>query len=173
MDRFVPKVKKYVSRLKNDKSTPSVPVDPPVIAQQSARQDNPAPFDTTSPPQRIWNQAYDELKKPENEQAIVEAYEKILSTYLSPTTATTQDNHSPQNLINADPTKRWKQMEQLVQKGLEKSAKDADRKEKVDRWITITKPLREAVSTGVKAAPDAAIPWAGICCALEVGPPRI
>ncbi|KAI6774889.1 hypothetical protein HG530_001647 [Fusarium avenaceum] len=172
MERFVPKVKKYVSRLKNDKSTPSVPidppVDPPVIAQESARQDSPAPFDTTSPPQRIWNQAYDELKKPENEQAIVEAYEKILSTYLLPTTATTQDNNDPQNLINADPAKRWKQMEQLVQKGLERSAKYADRKEKVDRWITITKPLREAVSTGVKAAPDAAIPWAGICCALEV-----
>ncbi|KAG5656069.1 hypothetical protein KAF25_001639 [Fusarium avenaceum] len=172
MERFVPKVKKYVSRLKNDKSTPSVPadppVDPPVIAQQSARQDSPAPLDTISPPQRIWNQAYDELKKPENEQAIVEAYEKILSTYLSPTTAMTQDNNGPQNLINADPAKRWKQMEQLVQKGLEKTAKDADIKEKVNHWITIIQPLRDAISTGVKAAPAAAIPWAGICCALQI-----
>jgi hypothetical protein len=125
-------------------------------------------LNTTSPPQRIWNQAYDELKKPENEQAIVEAYEKILTTYLSPTTETTQDNNGAQNRIDGDPAKRWKQMEQLVQKGLEKSTKDADRKEKLDRWITITKPLRDAVGTGIKAAPDAAIPWAGICCALEV-----
>ncbi|SPJ73867.1 related to vegetatible incompatibility protein HET-E-1 [Fusarium torulosum] len=168
MERFVPKVKKYVSRLKNDKSTPSVPADPAVVVQQSARQGSPAPLDPTSPPQKIWNKAYDELKQPENEQAIVEAYEKILTTYLSPTIETTQDNNGAQNLIDGDPAKRWKQMEQLVQKGLEKTAKDTNRKEKANHWITITQPLRDAVSTGVKAAPDAAIPWAGICCALQI-----
>jgi hypothetical protein len=166
MERLVPKVKKYVSRLKNDKSTPSVRADPPVtsavapsvVNQPSTRQNNPAPLDPTSSPQRIWNRAYEELKQPENEQAIVEAYEKILTTYLPPTTETTQDNNDAQNLIYGDPAKRWKQMEQLVQKGLEKTAKDAERKEKVNHWITITEPLRGAVSTGVKAAPDAAIP---------------
>jgi hypothetical protein len=172
MERFVPKVKKYVSRLKNDKSTLSVPtnppVDPTVVVQQAARQDSPAPLDPTSSPQRIWNQAYNELKEPENEQAIVEAYEKILTTYLSPTTETIQNNNGAQNLIDGDPAKRWKQMEQLVQKGLDKTARDAERKEKINHWITITQPLRDAVSTGVKAAPDAAIPWAGICCALQV-----
>ncbi|KIL86170.1 hypothetical protein FAVG1_10566 [Fusarium avenaceum] len=168
MERLVPKVKKYVSRLKNDKSTPPVTADLPVVAQQSALQDSPAPLNTTSPPQRIWNQAYDELKKPENEQAIVEAYEKILTKYLLSTTETTEENNGAQNLINADPAKRWKQMEQLVQEGLETTAKDADIKEKVNHWITIIQPLRDAVSTGVKAAPAAAIPWAGICCALQI-----
>ncbi|KAM0227480.1 hypothetical protein ACHAP5_012169 [Fusarium lateritium] len=170
MERFVPKVKKYVSRLKNDKSTPSVPTNPPVDptiptveTQHAARQENPVPLNPTGAPQRIWNQAYDELKEPENEQAIVEAYEKILSTYLSPTT---QD--SDVAVIDGDPGKRWEQMKQLVQKGLEKTAKDADRKEKVNHWITIVQPLREAVSTGVKAASAAAIPWAGICCALQL-----
>ncbi|KAH7236499.1 hypothetical protein BKA59DRAFT_487166 [Fusarium tricinctum] len=172
MGRVTPYVKRLVSRFKNDNSSPTVPADPPVdptvVAQQSPRELSPAPLNTTSPPQRIWNQAYNELKKPENDQAIVEAYEKILTTYLSPTTETTQDNNGAQNLIDGDPAKRWKQMEQLVQKGLEKSAKDADKKEKLDRWITITKPLRDAIGTGIKAAPDAAIPWAGICCALEI-----
>ncbi|KAM0288988.1 hypothetical protein ACHAO9_006497 [Fusarium lateritium] len=172
MERFVTKVKKPFSRLKNDKSTPSVPASPPVDpsvptveTQHAARQENPVPLDPTGAPQRIWNQAYDELKEPENEQAIVEAYEQILSTYLPPTT---QDSNVRENLIDGDPAKRWEQMKQLVQKGLEKTVKDADRKEKVNHWFTIVQPLRDAVSTGVKAAPAAAIPWAGICCALQL-----
>ncbi|KAM0198449.1 hypothetical protein ACHAPI_003972 [Fusarium lateritium] len=175
MKRCVPKVKRFVSRLKGDKSTPPVPanllVDPPVEIQRTACERNLTSLDSTGAPQRIWNQAYDELRQPENEQAIVEAYEKILTTYLSPTTQTTQGSNGPQNLIDGDPTKRWKQMEQLVQEGLEKTAKDADRKEKVNQWISITQPLREAVSTGIKAAPAAAIPWAGICCALQACSP--
>ncbi|CAJ0544414.1 Ff.00g036040.m01.CDS01 [Fusarium sp. VM40] len=175
MGRFTPKVKRFVSRFKNDnpssQSPVDLPVDPTVVAQQSPREDSPASLNTTSPPHKIWNQAYAELKKPENEQAIVEAYEKILTTYLSPTTETTQESNGAQNLIHRDPAKRWKQMEQLVQEGLEKTAKDADRKEKVNQWITIIKPLQDAVSTGIKAAPDAAIPWAGVCCALEVWSP--
>jgi Cdc6-like AAA superfamily ATPase len=60
-------------------------------------------------------------------------------------------------------------MEQLVLNGLKNTAKDVNGKQNVNQWLDMSKPLREAVGTGLKAVPQAAVPWAGICCALEVG----
>ncbi|KAJ4128982.1 hypothetical protein NW768_007508 [Fusarium equiseti] len=107
-------------------------------------------------PRRLWNQAYDGLKESESDKNTVEAYETILTTYIQ------------SEPVAEDPDKRWKQMERLVQHGLEKTAKDAGKKAAVNEWLTMIQPLKSAVDTGIKAAPEAAVPWAGICCALEI-----
>jgi hypothetical protein len=62
-------------------------------------------------PERLWNEAYDELKQ--NEGELTEAYERILSSELkggnSSSVASLEENAVEQNLI-----RRWSQMEQLV-----------------------------------------------------------
>lgn len=60
-------------------------------------------------------------------------------------------------------------MEQLVQHGLDRTKKDAKRKQQANQWLEWIRPLRKAISTGLQATPQAAVPWAGVCCALEVG----
>ncbi|KAF5674656.1 heterokaryon incompatibility protein het-E-1 [Fusarium circinatum] len=147
---------------------------PPASNHQSSRDNQPT--GDTEPtahaseglPRRLWNQAYDELKSSETSKSIVEAYEKILSSQL-PTEIPPPDNDTAvTNVIASDANERWRQMERLVQFGLEKTAKDADRKQKVNQWLEMIKPIRQAIDTGIKAAPEAAVPWAGICCALEM-----
>ena len=59
-------------------------------------------------------------------------------------------------------------MKRLTSKGLENTAKNSSQKQKVNQWLELSKPLREAVGAGFKAFPQAAVPWAGICCTLEV-----
>ncbi|PNP76753.1 hypothetical protein FNYG_09856 [Fusarium nygamai] len=128
----------------------------------------PTPQPPESLPERLWNEAYDELKNSESKQTIVEAYEKVLSSQLQPATVSSDGSADVPNIVASDPNARWRQMERLVQVGLEKTAKDADRKQKVNQWLEMINPLKQAISTGIKAAPQAAVPWAGICCALEI-----
>ncbi|KAF5579266.1 WD domain protein [Fusarium subglutinans] len=162
---------KLKAKVRKSRATSPAPPDP---NHQSSRDTQPT--EDTEPtahaseglPRRLWNQAYDELKSSETSKSIVEAYEKILSSQL-PTEILPPDNGTAvTNVIASDADVRWKQMERLVQFGLEKTANDADRKQKVNQWLEMIKPIRQAIDTGIKAAPEAAVPWAGICCALEI-----
>ncbi|KAH6967039.1 hypothetical protein EDB82DRAFT_517837 [Fusarium venenatum] len=76
--------------------------------------------------------------------------EKILSDQLR--TSEFSGLKSGLNIIALDHTTRWCQMEQLVSSGLESTAKDVERKEKVNQWLEMSKPVRKALGTGLKAA---------------------
>ncbi|KAK7419614.1 hypothetical protein QQX98_003205 [Neonectria punicea] len=116
-------------------------------------------------PERLWNRAYDALKVSEKDSSIVEAYERILSSQLQEADGTEENTT---NIISPDPAKRCKQMERLVQAGLDKTKKDAMRKETVQKGIDLFQPVKKAIDTGVKAAPEAALAWAAVNCALEI-----
>ncbi|RGP79394.1 hypothetical protein FLONG3_2449 [Fusarium longipes] len=72
--------------------------------------------------EKPWNQAYNNLKA--TESSIVKAYEKNLSDQLNTIES------SGANTISSEHATRWRRMEHLVSNSLEKTAKDADRKEK-------------------------------------------
>nr|XP_036586261.1 uncharacterized protein CTRU02_03646 [Colletotrichum truncatum]KAF6796668.1 hypothetical protein CTRU02_03646 [Colletotrichum truncatum] len=146
-------------------SPPSVPIaQPSAVPQTSAAPQTST--STTSLKERLWNQAYDELKLSESD--VVEAYEKLLSDELlgdnPPPTATAADGHS-----NKPPSEeRWRLMERLVQAGLQKIEKEAATKQKISEGIRIISPLKDVIGKAMQAAPQAAVAWVGVSFALEL-----
>jgi hypothetical protein len=75
------------------------------------------PFTSSSLPERLWNQAYEDLKAKEDKW--VAAYERILSRELKRENSSSTDLESQKNEIeHRDPRKRRSQMEELVQADL-------------------------------------------------------
>ncbi|KAF4333898.1 vegetatible incompatibility het-E-1 [Fusarium beomiforme] len=161
------KIRKVRLRIHEENSNTSNPVTPAESIKDSDEEPQALPK-LESIPKRLWNQAYDNLRESETEKSIVKTYEEILTKYLQSKPDQSYNTPSMQNLVNEDPDKRWQQMEKMVKDGLEKTAKDSGRKEAINDWLTMIQPLKSAINTGIKAAPEAAIPWVGICCALEI-----
>lgn len=129
---------------------------------------------TASIPERLWNRAYDQAK--ESNASIAEAYEKILSARLREQDADVTNNAQldhldlRQNEIAADPEKRRLQMAQLVESGLRKTENDANAKANMEESVRCAMTVKGSVDKAVQASPEAALPWVGVCIALEVGP---
>ncbi|OTA02490.1 hypothetical protein A9Z42_0028690 [Trichoderma parareesei] len=117
----------------------------------------------TGLPERLWDQAYDKLKI--SDAALIQAYEKILSRRLSGQGFDTPVTASDRNIIaQHDTNARRKQMLQLIQDGLDKTAGEA----KIKRAIGVVLFAKDIVSTAIQAAPQAALAWTGVCVALEM-----
>jgi hypothetical protein len=119
------------------------------------------PVDTWLPnlQERLWNQAYDELKA--NEPKAVDAYETILSNRLRP-------KESPENEIGKTPDERRRQMQQLVRNGLEHTRKEASIKQAIGEGLDVVQYVKEIAGMAIQAVPQAGVAWAGICIYLEV-----
>jgi hypothetical protein len=149
----------------------------PASAQQATQptsQPPPSPPTSTdaetsplpSLPERIWNQAYDELK--ENEPKLVEAYEKILSVKLNQNDPSSVAWESTGNKIEGTREARCRQMQKLVQDGLDCTQKEASIKGRIDEGLQIIQQMKGIVDKAIQAAPEAAIAWVGVCLGLEV-----
>jgi len=145
---------------------------PPASNPRHARTAPDPATSSPSLPAHLWNQAYDQAKI--SDPDTVDAYEKILTIQLSEkdVTASTPlnpaDLASQQNDIAQDAGKRWIQMQQLVQKGLRRTEKDAEVKQGIEDGIQATIAVKEVVDKAIQASPEAAIAWVGVCFALEV-----
>lgn len=123
-------------------------------------------------PERLWNRAYDHAK--ESDAGIVDAYEKILSNRLYHGVVDNSDSfqstklEAQHNEIAEGPEKRRAQMHQLIQHGLRRTEKDARAKHGVEENIRSLMVVKESVDKAIHASPEAAIPWVGVCIALEV-----
>jgi hypothetical protein len=120
-----------------------------------------------SPPERLWDRAYDDLKAAET--ALLHAYEKILSCNLHEGgfgSAITESQ--PNAIIQCDPDTRRRQMEQLVHTGLDKTAREAKGKEGLGPTVDIILSAKNTISFAIHAVPQAALAWTGVCIALEV-----
>ncbi|KAK4196096.1 vegetative incompatibility protein HET-E-1 [Triangularia verruculosa] len=95
---------------------------------------------TASLPVRLWDRAYNDLKREETD--LVDIYEKILS--------------------------RRHQMIQLIYTGLDKTAREATVKGGLGVAVNIVLLARDIISSAIQAVPQAALAWTGICLALEV-----
>ncbi|KAF4415645.1 Vegetative incompatibility protein HET-E-1 [Colletotrichum fructicola] len=157
-------LKKFKSSFrKSNSASPHISPPPTPISQSSSPLQTPIST-ANNLKERLWNQAYDNLKR--SESKLVEAYENLLSAELP------GDSHTPaasaENHIKPDPQERWHQMELLVQVGLQKTKKEAEFKQKASDVIRVISPLTEVIGKAVQAAPEAAIAWVGVSFALEI-----
>lgn len=116
--------------------------------------------------ERLWNQAYDELKA--SEPKLVEAYERILSAGLRQNYSSSITSESTENEIGRTRETRCRQMQQLVQEGLDRTRKEASIKQGIDEGLQAVQAVRGIVDKAVQAAPEAAVAWVGVCLGLEV-----
>ncbi|KAF5563624.1 heterokaryon incompatibility protein het-E-1 [Fusarium phyllophilum] len=124
-----------------------------------------AEAETASPniPERLWNQAYNILK--EKEPEIVKSYQEILKLVQHEWDDTT----APEELQSLEHCKspKSRQMWRLVYSGLEKSKRQAKRKESVSNIIETIDNLKGVVDKAVKYSSEAAIAWAGVSLGVE------
>ncbi|EXL40444.1 hypothetical protein FOCG_17066 [Fusarium oxysporum f. sp. radicis-lycopersici 26381] len=152
--------------------TPSQPASEP--AARPTPQPRPSPpisTDAETSPlpslqERLWNQAYDELKA--SEPKMVEAYEKILSVGLHRNDPSSVTCESTENEIGRTRETRCRQMQQLVQEGLDRTQKQASIKRGIDEGLQAVQAVRGIVDKAVQAAPEAAVAWVGVCLGLEI-----
>ncbi|KAF6525555.1 hypothetical protein HZS61_011350 [Fusarium oxysporum f. sp. conglutinans] len=152
--------------------TPSQPASEP--AARPTSQPTPSPptsTDSETSPlpnlqERLWNQAYDELKA--SEPKLVEAYEKILSVGLHRKDPSSVTCESTENEIEGARETRCRQMQQLVRDGLDRTQKTASIKRGIDEGLQAMQVVRGIVDKAIQAAPEAAIAWVGVCLGLEI-----
>ncbi|KAM9874159.1 hypothetical protein BJF96_g573 [Verticillium dahliae] len=116
--------------------------------------------------ERLWNQAYDDLKA--NESKTVEAYEKVLTCELKGGDPASIGFATQENEIEQTRKGRWGQMEQVVRAGLERTAKEAAIKQGIQDGMQAVCAVKGIVDKAVQASPEAAVAWVGVCFALEI-----
>ena len=124
-------------------------------------------YRTPSPPERLWDRAYDDLNKEEPD--LIHAYEKILSCNLHEDGFSSKvDDSQPNAIVQHDPDRRRHQMEKLIHTGLSKTAREAKMKANLGPAMSIVLSAKETISFAIQSLPQAALAWTGICVALEV-----
>ncbi|KAH6989033.1 WD40-repeat-containing domain protein [Ilyonectria sp. MPI-CAGE-AT-0026] len=145
----------------------SQPVSQPVsqhVSQLASDSASPQPpISTESLQERLWNEAYDQLKS--NEPDVVETYEKILSSQLHAGDSTPA---SQKNDIGQTREERSHQMQELVRLGLEKTAKGASVKQGIEGGLQTATIMKGIVDKAVQASPEASVAWVGVCLALDI-----
>ncbi|EWZ28532.1 hypothetical protein FOZG_17745 [Fusarium oxysporum Fo47] len=177
--RWFEKVESKAKKLLSP-STPSPSPSPTPSQPASEPEARPTSQPTPSPPtstdsetsplpnlqERLWNQAYDELKA--SEPKLVEAYEKILSVGLHRKDPSSVTCESTENEIEGARETRCRQMQQLVRDGLDRTQKAASIKRGIDEGLQAVQAVRGIVDKAIQAAPEAAIAWVGVCLGLEI-----
>ncbi|GKT82903.1 NACHT and WD domain-containing protein [Colletotrichum tofieldiae] len=131
----------------------------------------PNPFQPLPPPQpsttglqgRLRKQVYDVLKSSDTE--VVGAYEKLLSAKLEDEGSGPVATEKQAQVVSEE---RWRQMQRLIQAGLQRTENDAAVKQKISDGMQIASPVKALVSKAVQAAPKAAIAWVSVSFALEI-----
>lgn len=156
MPRFLQKIGFRIRR--QGATPPPTSSTPATTPQPCSPPSEPSP---ASLQERLWSQAYDELKA--NRSEIVEAYEKFLSAEL-------QTGGSAMTNNNIHPTSegRQHQMKQLVWAGLQRTEKEAAVKQQIGDGIQVASFVKGLIGEGMRAVPEAALAWVGVSFALEV-----
>ncbi|KAL7934913.1 hypothetical protein V8C35DRAFT_300153 [Trichoderma chlorosporum] len=112
---------------------------------------------------RLWNAAYEQLKLENSE--LVESYEKILSRELFRGAHDSSEPTSLENRINAAYDERWRQMQMIVEGAMGRKKETTGKSEKFGSGLST---VRAAMGQAVRAVPEAAVAWTGVCFALEM-----
>lgn len=153
---------------------PRSPVLPPPATSQVPTSTTQPTFSTTPPSpnisERLWNEAYDGLKQKESK--LVDAYERILSREFGKDDSSSEGSQMDENSIEqTDKDKRWSQMERLVQAGLKKTEWESKKKQTVGAALQGPLALKDLIGSALETMPQAALAWAGVCFAMQVGLP--
>ncbi|KAG6146377.1 hypothetical protein E4U28_000668 [Claviceps purpurea] len=134
--------------------------------------------------QRLWNEAYDGLEDSGATAGIVISYAETLTMAI-----TGDDEQKSETLIHAitgnderkpdtntpilptdlkDPIKRQAHMRYLVMKGRDKFASDSKMAQAVGDVASFVLQARGVIDVAIRNVPQAALPWAGVCVALQI-----
>ncbi|RYP50301.1 hypothetical protein DL768_004154 [Monosporascus sp. mg162] len=148
-------------------SFPQASSPPPTVTAPQQNSSGSVTFIPSSLRGTLWNQAYDKLKV--KEPVLVDAYERILSRKLNRDEASLTALEPPRNEMEQEnPEKRRSQMMQLIRLGLDKTEKEAAVKQGIDDGMQAVHSVRGIIEKAVKAAPEAALVWVGVCFVLEI-----
>ncbi|RAL09286.1 uncharacterized protein BO97DRAFT_445569 [Aspergillus homomorphus CBS 101889] len=135
--------------------------------------ETPNAEDTTDPPIQlgagdIWYHAYENLKNDENTRELVEEYERILQQKLEKNNVGSSSTSVVQKLADLSDGDREALFNALIQQGVEKTEKSADRRRTMTIIATSVQRTQSVVSSALLAYPPASIAW-GMTCLL-LGP---
>ena len=140
-------------------STPAAAALPPARAHTETKSS------AARRPEDIWDQAYDSLW--EDDDKLVDAYEKILSTRASAIDLASKAAE-PQNTIDRNAEARREHMYKLIQDGLQKTTREAKIIQGIGETAQFVLSANDIISTAIQAVPQAALAWTGVCFALQV-----
>lgn len=120
---------------------------------------------------RLWNEAFDGLESVDANT--IKRYKEILLEQLQNQDGQLQDAPSDPVSANDDAIRpanngRWRQMEQLVEIGLQRTDKSNTIKSSISDKVKVITPFKELIGNAVKASPEASVAWVGVSFALEV-----
>lgn len=145
---------------------PPLPSTTPATDPTSVETSEDANNAATSLSVRLWDRAYDDIKR--EEAALVGTYEKILSGLLKDGLGSAVTESQPNTIAQNDSDARRCQMTRIIRAGLEKTEKEAKAKERVGVAVDSVLSVKNVISLAIQAVPQAAVPWTGVCVALEV-----
>ncbi|KAL7819211.1 hypothetical protein V8C44DRAFT_131410 [Trichoderma aethiopicum] len=171
MTRFLKKLKEKLSTAdpnENKKAHASVQPDSPPLPNGSPPSPRPRtsikPVTEPMPLQaRLWNEAYELLKSSNAE--LVDSYEQILSRKFLRGQHAVSEPASLDNRIDATYGGRWKQMHTIVDAAMKRQEERVAKQQKIAGGMAaVSTAMRQAV----RAVPEAAIAWTGVCFAFEM-----
>ncbi|KAF4341746.1 vegetative incompatibility het-e-1 [Fusarium beomiforme] len=144
-----------------------------------AREPADLNVESTSPTAEMtipfWNHAYARLKQ-SSEELVIE-YEELLSKELQ-YEMDTPDDESENRIDRANPHRRKRQLEAIIENGLQRAeerkakytifGKTFTPRDQMARTADFVKSIKTLVDEAVKASPEAALAWAGICTVLPI-----
>ncbi|KAI0444617.1 WD40-repeat-containing domain protein [Xylaria telfairii] len=138
---------------------PAVPPEPP---DGSVEPSNPP----LSVSEELWNAAYDQISAVEGQ--LVGSYVKILKEVLGG-----ESGETTTDFLNdrKDQTERYKYMRELVKRGRERvetAPKITSKVGSIADFILSSKGIVDLTIQAVPHAAPAALPWAGVCLALDI-----
>jgi hypothetical protein len=159
-------VQQPITAVSSTSLSPSAPTASAATRTDSATSDTVA-TDASIIAQRLWDRAYDDLKV--DESALLLAYEKILSRELNEKAPKSGELEFQINAIEQrDPAVRRLQMGLLVQAGLKKTESVVKVKHGIGEVVDVILSAKNIIDLAVQTVPQAALPWTGVCFALQV-----
>ncbi|KAJ4135232.1 hypothetical protein NW768_004853 [Fusarium equiseti] len=159
-------------------ATNLVPSPPPPTAQTAPRAYSPPQTVLFEPEDAIslWNDAYDSLRT--KDEPLVTAYEKLLSQELRSEEDDRNDSESENRIDNEDVNHRHKQLQMIIKNGQQRAEEEKTIytifgktfavRDQASRTAEFVKSVKTIVDEAVKASPEAALAWAGVCTVLPI-----
>ncbi|KAG6039890.1 hypothetical protein E4U41_001848 [Claviceps citrina] len=119
--------------------------------------------------QQLWNDAYDGLQDAAATAGIVRSYAETLTLAIAGDDG--QKSDTERSILATDlqdPIKRQAHMRDLVIKGREKFANDSKMAQAVGDVACFILQARGVIDVAINNVPQAALPWAGVCVALQM-----
>jgi transposase-like protein len=160
------------ARKEPPKNIANVPSDTDVST--GAQKPSNTPEEKGSPDlsisQILWNRAYDELAKDKGTSDIVENYMRIIPKAIDPdgdfNEAVSDDIMRDMN----DPIRRQAILKDSIKAGQARIARVQKATNVVGGVVELINRFKGVIDVAVKANPQVALPWAGVCIGLQVGP---